>query len=69
MSYVLDFIPLSIAILSVSDTRSEDNDISGNLLAKNIYRKYRHLYALENSLTVFVSLVEFANEPDAKVHR
>ncbi|TSA38463.1 MAG: molybdenum cofactor biosynthesis protein B [Methylococcaceae bacterium] len=36
MSYELDFVPLSIAILSVSDTRSEDNDISGNLLAKKI---------------------------------
>ena len=30
------FIPLNIALLTVSDTRTEANDMSGNLLAKQL---------------------------------
>ena len=36
MSQQRQFIPLNIAVLTVSDTRSEENDRSGQLLAKRL---------------------------------
>jgi molybdenum cofactor biosynthesis protein B len=36
MSQERSFIPLSIAVLTVSDTRTEDNDVSGKTLAERL---------------------------------
>ena len=36
MSDTYDFIPLNIAVLTISDSRDEDNDTSGKLLADRV---------------------------------
>ena len=38
MSYNRQFIPINIGVLTVSDTRTMDNDSSGDLLEKRIKR-------------------------------
>ena len=36
LDHSIAFVPVRIAILTVSDTRIPDNDVSGNTLAKRI---------------------------------
>jgi molybdenum cofactor biosynthesis protein B len=37
------FIPLNVAVLTISDTRSEDNDTSGDYLAESLEQAGHHL--------------------------
>ena len=38
------FVPLSIAILTISDTRNEDNDVSGNYLCEAVQSCGHHVF-------------------------
>lgn len=38
------FIPLNIAVLTISDTRTEDDDVSGKTLAERLQREGHRLY-------------------------
>lgn len=42
---VSEFLPLSIAILTVSNTRNEDEDTSGHYLAGEVNQAGHHVYA------------------------
>ena len=45
MTYNRQFIPINIGVLTVSDTRTMDNDSSGDLLEKRIKRSGHFLGA------------------------
>ena len=45
------FVPLKISVLCVSDTRTIENDISGDLLAMDIRQSLYHLGEITGEIT------------------
>lgn len=57
-----EFIPVNIALMTVSDTRTEENDLSGKLLAKKIEEMGHVLFEKKIVVDELPLLIEQLNE-------
>ena len=66
-----EFIPINVAVLTVSDTRTKDNDTSGNYIADRMREAGHHIAAhvivVDSELKIRAQLAQWIADPDVDV--